>query len=491
MRTSVPAHLARATALLGVAAVLTACGFSLTGRPAPPTGIAASTTEPGRIVVTWSPVPGAGVYYVYRALSAEGPWGEPGPFGPVPYRTVIDPELVDTDVDPITYYYRVSAGDPTGQTESGLSAVVEGRSSAEELSWQGASLIELGSSTLVTAVDYYSDTARGYVVSVAEENPATPDIRRMGAGGTVSTLADPEIGVDGTRRGRASVTAADDVVYLAAVNAATDVPSVWRYTTDSAGWVLWSEGLPAAHASAPQLQVASSGVDAVYLAYRAADGSLASFYLDGSTTPLTGPAETPDSNLELAAIGDAVYVAFETASTTLYASRLDGTTWGTPEVLAADSGVDADVAADELFDVTVEPVTGDLYAAYYSPDEKKIRLVTWNGNGTSVLMAPAPGTPAPPAETVPDAGPAANVGLAADPNSLYLFSVDTDGAEEPTLSTVIRRYQFSRDTWDLTAFSPDGFTAGGDPATLALAARNQIVYAGYIDASVSAVRTYR
>lgn len=494
-----------AVVVIGVAlAVLVSCGLPLTGRPPAPTGVSATTTQSGQITVSWMPVENAGAYLIYRSLSETGPWpgdeafSDVGDYGAVPYRTVLDTEIVDTDVDPVTYYYRVSALDEFGRSESDLSPVVSGGSSAEELEWGAASFIGFGSSTLEVTADSFGDTARGYVLTVADETPTTPAVRRIGRDGTITVLAEPEASVDGTRRGRVAIAAADGTVYLAALNASTGVPTVWRYRNETDGWSAWATGLERAHGTSAEMNLATASTDNLYLAYRSTDGTLASYRLgtasgeSADVSPLSGPAKAVDSNLRLAALADRVYLVFESGGATVYGSVLDGTTWGVATALANDSGGDVDVAGSGLLDAGIDPATGNLYVAYYANDSEAISVLRWTGVAGPTSLVSPPGTTAPPGATEPEAGWPPNVSLTADITGLYLFSVDTDGADpDPAITAVVRRYQFANDAWDLSAFSADNFTVGGAPTTLSIAARNQIVYAGYIDGGVSAVRTYR
>jgi len=114
--------------VLSIAVMLSiaGCGIAFFGSLETPTGVSATTLRTDLIELTWSPVTGADVYYVYRSLSEDGPFRPDGPLLSLPYRTVRQTTLLDVEVDPTSYYYAVSAGRLSTGVESDTSLVVRG-----------------------------------------------------------------------------------------------------------------------------------------------------------------------------------------------------------------------------------------------------------------------------------------------------------------------------------------------------------------------------
>lgn len=473
----------RIALLLVTTVSLASCGVTLTGRPSPPATVTASTEQTEQITVEWSDVEGAGVYYVYRSVSDEGPWGMQGEYGTIPYRTVTSTRLVDVDVDPITYYYRVGAGDVLGATESDLSQIAAGKAVVEEPEWQPPALLALNTTTIDVVADNYSDTARGYVLSVANEEAATPVVRRIERDGTVTVLGELETTVDGTVRGTAAVAAADGFVYLAALGETTGTPSIWRYGSEAEGWTLWSAAFGSAATADPMIRLAATAVDDLVLAYKTGSGTLASYHVDPQATVISGITSPVAQNLSLAAYADEVVLAYQPDNDTILGTRLSDTSWSSPVTLAAGT----DVAEGLLVSLAVDPAGGDAYLAYQD-DAPSISVLRWSDDTLASLPSP-PGTVSAPGEP-PEAGAARNLSLAADPTGVYLFSADTEGSgEDATTVGVVRKYSFSSESW--SKLSPDGFTLGGELETLTIAARNQILYTGYIESAISVARSYR
>ncbi len=131
----------RAAMLIVATLVVAGCGLSFFGSLAAPTGVTATTNRTDLIELSWADVKGADVYYVYRSLSSDGLFGIDGEYGLVPYRTVRETTLLDVDVDPTSYFYRVSAGRLSTGDESEMSDVAEGARLAEAIGWQDAAVI--------------------------------------------------------------------------------------------------------------------------------------------------------------------------------------------------------------------------------------------------------------------------------------------------------------------------------------------------------------
>ncbi len=74
------------------------------GYPPAPTNVAASTTYPDKIVVTWNPVPGATYYQVFRDRAPDGD------FKTVVAEDAREPRVVDTTAAvELRYWYRIRA----------------------------------------------------------------------------------------------------------------------------------------------------------------------------------------------------------------------------------------------------------------------------------------------------------------------------------------------------------------------------------------------
>ena len=178
----------RAAMLVVATLALAGCGLSFFGSLAAPTGVTATTNRTDLIELSWADVKGADVYYVYRSLSSDGLFGIDGEYGLVPYRTVRETTLLDVDVDPTSYFYRVSAGRLSTGDESEMSDVAEGARLAEAIGWQDAAVIFGAAGTIRLAIDHTTPTVQAYVLTVENQAGATATIRLIEPDGSLTSL---------------------------------------------------------------------------------------------------------------------------------------------------------------------------------------------------------------------------------------------------------------------------------------------------------------
>lgn len=481
----------RITIVLAIAAGgIAACGLSLPLSMDTPSGVTASSDQIEQITVSWNAVAGADRYFIYRSRNASGPFWEDGPFGPVPYATVAGTTFVDEPLDPLPYYYRVSAFDDATGDESTPAPSVSGTSLAGPLEWQDAQLVLGSFSTARLAVDAYADIVRGYVLSVPDIADTRVSIRRITNTGTLEQLGSAFADVDGTDPLVADLAIVDGTVFVALVNEADGTVEIWRYTDASGAFTRVLGGLVAADGARPLVSLAAPDETTLWLAYKgAADGTAQVYEVSlpslGATpvsppTAVDGDIGTGDviTALELKA-GDGTVALFHEVTNTGVTDSLGGAVWDgggwSPVAVATEWTLNA-VGTAFTIDPTLSVAAAERSwiissdaAAYYLEDLAD----TVNATVTPSDLAGDPDL----TET--------SLALAADNGTLYLFAVDATAAAAPVFQSID-----DGATW--TEFSPVDFAQTADPVTLQLAARSGKLFAAWVSAAgLLTVRAYQ
>lgn len=345
-------------AVLGVVALLSAsCGLGLPTRLDSPTGLAA-TPQHRAIDLSWSPVPGADAYHVYRATSEDGPFYAEGAFGPIPHAIVTAPGFTDEPLDPVQFTYQVSAVARFTGAESELSDRVTATSVEPEYAWQdAASLVALGGfpTTRVT-VDRGASIVRGYALTVTDSTNARVAVRRITPTGTLSQVGGSFAEVDGQDIGVADLAVHGEHLWVAAADRTTSEVGIWHAGPGASTFVERLAGLPAAHPSRPLVRLASNGPDGLWLAYRGEAGALAAYSLsigaDGAVTAdALAVAHDPTT--------DKAFVAWKEASGLIVLTDATGT------VLTDSGGFDTGAASDPEVGATALAADGGLVYLLY------------------------------------------------------------------------------------------------------------------------------
>ena len=146
--------------LVFLTALLTGCGAAVLSAPSDLKASAADADNPNRIEISWLPVDGAGIYYVYRDKAEDGNFSEYAGFSVTASKDsggVMRYYFIDIIADGKggTYWYRVTASPSVSiKSESAKSAAVSATTCSG--SWSAAS-----SSVLAEAVLQFSVTASG------------------------------------------------------------------------------------------------------------------------------------------------------------------------------------------------------------------------------------------------------------------------------------------------------------------------------------------
>jgi hypothetical protein len=481
----------QATAGIVFLVLLGSCGVGLPLEITAPANVSASTTEVEQIRVTWDAVPGADRYFVYRSRSASGPFGEQGPFGTIPYATVTDTTFVDDALDPLTFYYRVSAFDDVGNRESDQSETAAGLSLSGPLEWQSQQLVFGGFRTARLAVDRFGDVIRAYVLSVSDSADVGVSVRRITNTGSLELLDTAFGDVDGTDARVADLAVIDGTVWAALVSEVDDSVELWSYTDAAGTFTRRVAGLPQAHPSAPLLSLVAYDAETLWLAYRssAENAVVREIATTGPVASvITPPADVGSgigtntiAGLELQAGNGGLVLFYETydpitnnATDTVGAEWWNGTGWSAGSV--DQPGADV-VSQAYAVDATA---SGAVDARAY---------VAYSVGASPYTLDALDGTP------VPDA-PSANLtdspdfteeslALAADDGDLYLFYEGTvAGGGVIDLSTD------GGANW--TGFSPTDFAQDDDPLVYELVAYSGKVYAAWIGSGgLLSVRAYQ
>ena len=491
----------RAAMLIVATLVVAGCGLSFFGSLAAPTGVTATTNRTDLIELSWADVKGADVYYVYRSLSSDGLFGIDGEYGLVPYRTVRETTLLDVDVDPTSYFYRVSAGRLSTGDESEMSDVAEGARLAEAIGWQDAAVIFGAAGTIRLAIDRTTPTVQAYVLTVENQAGATATIRLIEPDGSLTSLGGPSSETIDGRVARVADLAAAGSIYAAIVAenpvvvADTDKVFLYRYDSETEEWVfLEGPALPQAHESAPFVTLVAIGADDLLISYRGAAGEMVMYRYDGTLTSLTAPSTTDDvldntndsiGQIDAAAVPGAAVLLYELEDDTtatlgetasLRVAVWTGSDWPVnplPPACDGSSGGVEIVAAAITIDPTVSPATDGISIAYLDTsglhlvDEEGV-VVPGSDSGFSGVADPA-GT---------------SVGLAAQSEVISLFYLDLaqDGGVVAQDNTVAL-------SW--AQFSPSDFTQSSTPMALSLAAGGGKLFAAFDDDGITRIRAYQ
>ena len=472
-----------AAALLA-AALLSGCGLSFYGSLQVPTAVEATDNLVELVEVSWNAVKGADVYYVYRSLNPESEV-DTGPYGPVPYRTVTGTALVDTTVDPTTYYYRVSAGRLSNGEESALSEAATGTAVPREIGWQDVAQIFGFTGTVRLTLDRTTPEVVAYALTVPAESGAVANVRRIEEDGTAMNLGGPSEAINGIYVGMADIAAAGSVYLALVAEAPDDIANVrtvylYRYVEETEVWESLEPAIaPATHPEAPFINLVALDANDLLLSYVDPDGQLVSYQYDGSLSSNLAPAQLDVvGQLNTAAIPGAAALTYEQQTTvddtTVSAQAIEWNgfdDWGSRQQVY--DGSTGDLATGSLA-VTIDPVDGNIGVAY--ADDTGIQLTDRSGG----LIA-----------ATTDAGFPGLVNLAADwiavamqGGVISLFYVDDSAA-----AGVIAQYNTASGTWE--TISPDDFTSSAVPRALALAAGGGKLFAAFDDGAVTRIRAYQ
>ena len=480
--------------------VVIGCGVTFFGTLAAPSGLAATPGRTDLIELTWNEVTGADVYYVYRSLSADGPFRAEGPSVSIPYRTVTQPALLDVDTDPTSYFYTVSAGRLSTGEESAMSEVVRGTRVAEEIGWRDQAMVFGAPGTIRLAVDRTTPTIQAYVLTVGNGIGANASVRRIEADGTLTNLGGPPEPTDGTDT-RVADLAAAGAVYVAVVAedppiaADRDKVFLYRYDTELEQWLLIEGPLFAlAHPSAPFVTMVAIGTGDLLISYRDDGGVMALYRFNGTLSPrmLPPPADTDDTpenawdsigQIDGAAVPGTAVLLYELEdddlatlrnTTSLQVSVWNGSSWpaGTTVYNGATGNIETGAAAVAI-DPTVTPSANGVALAYL--DESDIHLVDHVG-------AVVPGSTTGFSGLVDVLG--TWVGLAAQSGVISLFYLDL--AQEAGAVA-----QFDAGTASWAQFSPPDFTQSSSPTGFSLAGGGGKWFTAFDDDGITRVRTYQ
>ena len=481
-------------ALLPAVAVITGCGLTLYGALDAPVNLVAGTPNTDFIQLTWDEVRGADVYYVYRSLSESGPFGLDGEYGTVPYRAVQQPVLLDTDTDPTSYFYAVSAGRLSTNAESALSEVVEGVRLAEEIGWQTQATVFGAPGTIRLAIDRTTPTVETYLLTVGGGTGATATVRQVEPDGTLNNLGGPAEPTDGTDPRVADLAAAGSL-YVALVAEDSDTVILFRYDDELEEWLAIPGALmDIAHPSAPYITLVAIGQDDLLISYRDQDGLMAVYHYDGTlSTRIPAPEATNDIvNDGTSSIGLIDAAAVTGAAALIYELEDDGiatfgetsslllSVWDDParpgewsdgfEVYNGSSGDVADEGAGIAMDPTVFPAEDGIAVAYL--DDAGIFIV----DGAALPIADT---------NTGFSGVAdlsgSSIALAAQSGVISLFYLDSAQS-----AGAVSQFDGG---W--TLFSPPDFTQSATPGALALAAGGGKLFAAFDDGGLTRLRAYQ
>lgn len=468
----------RITAVAGLFVMFAGCGLTFVSELTAPTNVAATANQVEQITLTWSHVPNAGHYYVYRALLPAGPFGpEVGP----PYRTVEGNGLVDINVPDSDYYYRVSAGDGFGRLESPMADVVHGTALVAPPTWRLPALTGFGTGLVDIAVDSLLPEEPLYVLTAPATEGAQLSVSLLADDATLVPVGDPFGAVDGTVPGSAAIAVAGGTLFVASTSDTGILDLIaevvlWRFDSGSGIWVAEAASalLVNAEASEPWIDIEARSPTDLFLAYRytgtVANGPIASYRYDGATaTDLAAALGVIDdvTSVRLSATGTSVVLVYKDMlllHTPIMVARFAGSAWDVPTRISDDF----DVIPDGYVDASIDPITSDLYVAYY--DTTGSELVVKENDVATRLS--------------PDAGPASaatpSVAISARNGEVTLFYTDSLGVG------LVQR--FTGAAWG--TLSPDPLTFGGALSSLGVHATAGGLFIGYIEATVGVVRRY-
>lgn len=483
------------TAVVGAAMLVSSCGIVLTGSLSIPERVEASTTRADLIELTWEEVRGADIYYVYRALNSDSLSGTPEDIASHFYRDVTQPVLLDTEVNPTSYFYRVSAGRLSTGEESALSDPAEGIL-AEEVEWLATSTVFSNPGTHRLAVDRTTATIQAYALTVEESAGVTATVNEIGADGTLVSLGGPIETVDG-RIPRAADIAAAGTVYLALVadnpveTGDIDTVFLFAYDEENEEWLEIIAGAPqtqVAHETEPYLTLVPAGENEVVLTYRDASGVMVSYYYNGTALSVSSvPTGTALLGyIDATSIPGSAALLYEIEDGSDNTTSLEVALFGTVGGAAAG---DWQGSGTVVFDGSSGNITeGSISisrdpAAAGATDGITIGFI----DDTGVRLVDATGSTVPGSETgfggTPDLANRA-LAIAAQSDLISVFYLDSGES-----AGVIRQFDTESESWSV--FSPDAFTTGANPGLFSLVPGGGLYFAGWESSSLARIRTYQ
>ena len=485
MRTHSVFRIYTITAMLFFVAIvilaLSGCGISLVLKLDAPTNLSATTDQVNQITISWAAVKNASHYYVYRAEESDTTLG---PGSGTLYLTVEHAGFIDIDVPNAEYYYAVSAGDAFDRIESQLSETVLGTAFVPPPQWRLPLLVGVGTNLVDLAVDTSIDEQPTYILTVPTQIGAALTVNRIIDDTTLEIVGQPFGAVNGTVKGSAALTTAGGTLFVAStdVSDASDLVSeviMWRFDSDTGTWTAESvsTSLTNAETSAPWIDIEARSPNDVFLAYRSEgtplNGPIAAYRYNGTTITNMAAALVAGGTDRVTSVRLSIASTTETllykkiiplAEGELYVAQLVGGVWDNPTLIS-----DAlDVIPDGYLDATHDPITNDLYVAYYDATDSRLEV---KKNNAASPLAPTLGAAAVGTETI---------ALTANNGEVLVFYA------EPSGDGVIRK--FTGTEWE--TLSPDPLTLGGSLSSLEMWATTDRVVIGYVEATVGMIRRY-
>ncbi len=472
-------------AIAAALAMLGSCGVTFYTDLTAPTGVTATQNLTDTIEVNWSEVRGSDVYYVYRLLSPdEQP--ETGPYGPLPYRTVTQTTLIDTEVDPTTYYYRVSAGRFSTGEESPPSEAAAGSIVPEEIGWDDAASSVFGGQTTVRlAIDRTGAEVAAYLLTVGDGSDSSAVVRRIESDDSFTNLGGPEESTDGSDPRVADVAAAG-TLYVALVRQDDNSVTLFGYDADLEEWALVADvadipGALPANAAKPFVTLLALETDELLLSYANTAGEISTYYYNGTLSEKTAPTVANAlGQLDGAAVaGEAVLVyedqdGLDTDAAYAATWDADSSDWSPATSIYDGSGAAANLSGNGSLSAAIDPVSRTVVVAYSQGG-----VITLTDESAALVAASSDagftGTPDPSEQAI---------AVAAYDDVVSLFYVD--GVAE---SGVVIQLDTTAGEW--AVFSPDDFTQSPAPSILSLAVGGGKLFAAYEDGGITRMRAYQ
>lgn len=308
-----------------------------------PTGVVAFATSSTRITISWTAVPGATLYYIYRSESG-------GPFDAI--AAVHDPETTFDSVGltaATTYGYEVAAFDPNDGSQSPLSSPAFATTGLEP-------------PTGVIATP--TSSSRITVSWTAAPAATLYYIYRSDAGGPFNAIA----ATSSTSFDAVGLTALTNYCYeIQSFNPSgiseLSTPPACATTPDATGGLVAPTGVTAAAISSSRITVGWNAVPnaTLYYIYRSDAG--------GPFNAIAATSSTDFDSADLTASTNYCYEiqSFNTAGTSLLSSPACATTFDTNGNLTPPANVSATTVSSSRIAVSWTPVSGaNLYLVYQS-----------------------------------------------------------------------------------------------------------------------------
>ena len=453
-------------------ATLTFCGAIIffagcVGMVAPsssPSGLQASFgTEEDRVVISWSPVDRAGVYFIYRAVSVDGDYELIG--------STAQYTFIDINISPdVHYWYAVAAADYHGTPDSELrSDPVEGYG-IHTFSWSGGTVgfgeeqysMAVGTSVLGNA---YAATAGANQTDISVS---------MYYDGSWMTVGDGFGFTEGTAvNNPVTVTEMGGVPYVGYHDVSASGKLTLRKLMTNAEGPSWVHAGESGQGSGALHSLSSTALnDSIYIVAGTIGTDLAAFSYSETEDWEVLPSPSPDaSNAVLGTDGDTVYLAYEddeAASPYIHVLTFDGS-WSAPAVHSPPVLDPGDIP-DGYLDFSCGATTNELALAYFDAAAGSLRVwlreIVWTDISPSVDADPNAGT----------------VAIAADRGKVYLLYRDLETGRGTVL--------VYDGEWTILPFNEnqEGLTGQFNLSSFSLGVHDNVLFAGV--KTDTAVSTY-